>query len=93
MAPWPEGPWVRSEDYEALKRDSVSVSALLSDEVVEALAKFEFDRLERESDIKVVGGPQSWGQAEPAVRGELLGWARSALEAAIQQVGGGQGGR
>ncbi|HYJ22993.1 MAG TPA: hypothetical protein VEW07_13335 [Solirubrobacterales bacterium] len=55
-------------------------------EAVEALAKFEFDRLERESDLKVVGGPLEWEDCEPGAREELLTWAREALAAAYPHL-------
>jgi len=54
---------------------------------IEALAKFEFERLERESDMKVVGGPKEWEDCEPGVRKELLDWARAALGVVADATG------
>jgi hypothetical protein len=48
---------------------------------VEALAKFEFDRIERESDLRVADGPMGWVDAEPGLRKEMLEWATSAIDA------------
>jgi len=46
---------------------------------VEALAKFEFERLER-GDLRVKGGPVPWEKCEEALREEMLDWARDALQ-------------
>jgi len=55
------------------------------EESVEALARFEFDRLER-GDLRVKGAPIPWEQAEACSRNELLDWARDALEAAAPAI-------
>jgi hypothetical protein len=50
------------------------------EEAVEALARHEFDRLER-GDLRVRGGPLPWEKCEPHLREEMLTWARDALAA------------
>lgn len=47
----------------------------------EALARFEFNRLERESDLRVADGPMTWERAELGLRKEMLDWAGDALRA------------
>lgn len=47
---------------------------------IKALAQFEYDRLERESDVKPVT-PIPWEEAEEHVREELVTWAAQALAA------------
>jgi hypothetical protein len=49
-------------------------------DVVEILARFEFDRLEM-GDLRIVGGPLKWEQAGESERGELLDRAREILAA------------
>jgi hypothetical protein len=56
-------------------------------QAIEALARFEFDRLERESDLRPTYGPKEWEDCEPALREEMLTWARGALGAVAEATG------
>ena len=54
---------------------------------IEALAKFEFERLERESDLRPAGAPKTWEDCEPGLHEEMLAWARGALGAVAEATG------
>jgi hypothetical protein len=62
-------------------RERINVKPVEFDQAIEAVAKFEFDRLER-GDLRVHGGPLPWSKCEPALRDELLQWAKEILQAA-----------
>jgi hypothetical protein len=72
----------------AVAHEFIPVSALLSDEVVEAVAKSRYER----QQTGVYGHRVSWSEAADEIKQRWLSLARADLQAAIEQVGGGQGG-
>lgn len=88
---WQEVPAPMSEDslrmagFEPV--EVVPVSALLSDESVAALAKSRYERKRQYLALR------SWGNLAESSRRSLCTEAADDLQAAIEQVGGGPGGR
>lgn len=77
--PHPAGEDVEFERY-------IPIQTLSRLETAEALARFEFERRERESDLQVKDGPLAWAECEPGLREEMLKWAGEVLDALGREI-------